>query len=104
MWPIEGIRTRFWGAAVARGCDGAPAAWLPPNHGHARMENMQEVNRKPLKDELLPQGQKKCSSGGRPIGPKRFGQVSQRCLLDQMVKTEVLADPALDTFVPRHHD
>ena len=27
-----------------------------PNHGHARMEHLQEVNRKPLKDELLPQG------------------------------------------------
>jgi hypothetical protein len=27
-----------------------------PNHGHAHMEHLQEVNRKPLKDELLPQG------------------------------------------------
>jgi len=27
------IRTRFWGAAVARGCDCAPAAWLPQNMG-----------------------------------------------------------------------
>jgi len=30
-----GIRTRFWGAAVARGCDCAPAAWLPQNMGTA---------------------------------------------------------------------
>jgi len=31
----KGIRTRFWGAAVARGCDCAPAAWLPQNMGTA---------------------------------------------------------------------
>ena len=30
-----GIRTCFCGAAVARGCDCAPAAWLPQNMGAA---------------------------------------------------------------------
>ena len=31
----KGIRTRFGGAEVARGCDCAPAAWLPQNMGTA---------------------------------------------------------------------